>query len=96
MVKISKKKKPEILKTKIELANLIRKKIKPISFQKSPVHNFYWSGSFEINGLIYYIYFQYYSRGIRRMQVDYIGIRHNHNNKALSVKEINKLLESLK
>ena len=96
MVKISKNKKPAILKTKVELAHLIRDTVKPHHFNKSPAHNFYWCGEYKINNINYRIYFQYYSTGLKRMQVDYVDIQNNDTHKALTVKEINQLLTDLK
>lgn len=93
MKKIRLSVKPKILKTKIELSELIRKKIKPLDFYKSPIHNYYWQGTYKINDVNYYIYFQRYSRGLRRMQVDYVNIRYSNNHEALKPKEIHNLLE---
>lgn len=75
MRKLKKVLKPKILTTKIELAKLIKEKVNPLLFNKSPVHNYYWSGNYEINGVKYRIYFQYYSSGMKRGQVDYVDVR---------------------
>lgn len=94
--KIKKVQKPKILKTKIELATLIKEKVNPILFNKSPMHNYYWKGHFEINGVKYRIFFQLYSTSIKRGTVDYVDIRFLENYKALTVTEIKKLLEEVK
>ncbi len=92
MIRIAKK--PKVLKAKIELSNLIRKKIKPVFFDKSPIHNYYWRGRYIINSIEYYIYVQHYTGVLRRMKIDYIDIRIG--DVALKVKEIHELLETLK
>ncbi len=88
--------KPKILNTKAELAKLIKEKVNPLLFNKSPMHNYYWSGSYEINGIKYHIFFQLYCNSIKRGTVHYVDIRFLQNHKSLTVTEIKKLLEEVK
>lgn len=83
---------PKILKTKIELVNLMRKKMPTVKVDKSPVHSYYWSATFHVNDQSYYVYVQHFTGRLRRMQVQYVHIRKMPGQIALSVKEIKELL----
>jgi len=87
---------PKILKDKIRVAELIRRCWTVVGRIDEPTHRYYWSGTFKDpkSDLVVYIYFQRYVNWSRRMQVHYIHIRENSNNKALGVKQIRDLLVS--
>jgi hypothetical protein len=87
---------PAILKTKAELAALMRKKMPNVKVDKSPMHNYYWSAKYTINGQDYYVYVQHFTQAMRRMQVEYIHLRKLPGHVALTVKEIRALLEVVK
>ena len=83
---------PKILKSKIELANLIRKNWKRKGGKEIHPSRSYW-GVFEKGDLRLRICFQRYVRNI--FKVNYVTIYNDKDKflKALSVKEIKNLLE---
>jgi hypothetical protein len=93
------------LEIKKEIAGLVRKKY-PVTTNlaistddviiKSPYHEFYWNGIFNINGQKIYIYLQRYTGAAKRWQIEYIHIRWNDGMKALTKIELNSLLNTLK
>lgn len=88
-------KKPKILKEKIELANLILKTWKRITYHKSKA-GYSWNGVFvNYRNVEIYISFQRY---VRRFGVDYVRINYNKNFKgrALSPREVKTLLRTNK
>jgi len=85
--------KPKIFNEKIDLALLIKKNWHRITFNESAGN--FWYGTFEKNGIIIKIFFQKYLNPRRRMfgnGVDYVNL--SKNDKALTVKEIKKLLKN--
>jgi hypothetical protein len=91
---MKKTKKPKILKEKIELANLVLSKCERLSFSKHPTGPYWWRGVFIVDEYHIYVYFQMYVN--LRKGVDYVHIRNEKTGQALTVKEIKKLLYSLK
>lgn len=84
-------KKPAILGKKIKLAMLLRKQD---GFTKKENYGsgFYWSGEVEIVGKKISIYYQRY---VNREGVDYVTLKWLPEYKALTVSEINSLLQKL-
>lgn len=94
--KLKKVQKPNILKTKIELVDLLEKKIKPLLYQKATSHNYWLRAEYEVNSIKFRIFLQRYVSGRQKMKVNTIDVRRLDNYKALTVTEIKKLLEEVK